>query len=308
MHNVRVLAPAKVNVALRVGAPRPDGFHPLDTVFESLDLFDEILAEAHSEGIVVSMEGQGAEDLPVDESNLVVRAARALIERTGYTGGARIRVRKRIPIAGGMAGGSTDAAGTLVALNDLWELGLSRHDLFAVAADLGSDVPFCLLGGLARGRGRGEQLESLRPGAMHSWVFLTSSEGLSTPAVFREFDRLHDAGATGSTEHAVPAEPASTDPLCLALAGADLDSVAEHMINDLQGAAFSLRPDLARIVDELVGFGVVILSGSGPTIAVLNDDATTADALAGRLKRLYPDLGIVRADGPSAGAHVVEAR
>ncbi|MDO4888708.1 MAG: 4-(cytidine 5'-diphospho)-2-C-methyl-D-erythritol kinase [Actinomycetaceae bacterium] len=346
MQEVRVLAPAKVNLALRVGPPRPDGFHPLETVFEALDLFDEIIVRSADE---LSLSIEGAPGLPADSSNLAMRAAYALRERVGRVGGgapgagdsvrrfggadrpsrdssqlpgAHMTIRKRIPVAGGMAGGSADAAGALVALNELWGCGLGADELMALGAQLGSDVPFSLLGSLALGRGRGEELTPLRCAAMHSWVLVVSDEGLSTPAVFREFDRLAGAtqsgpevGGPGGQTHvgASPcparAEPDPTAGLRQALIGPDLASLAEHMINDLQPAALSLRPDLAATLGHIADCGVArILSGSGPTIAILAADAASADSLAARLAASLPELTILRADGPAAGAHVAGVR
>lgn len=349
---MQVAAPAKVNIALRVGEKRLDGFHPLDTVFEALDLFDEITV-ASADNLTLIMEGNGAESLPVDETNLALRAARALRECSGEKRGAAIHIRKRIPIAGGMAGGSADAAGTLVALNELWGLGMTIHELLPVAATLGSDVPFCLLGGLARGRGRGEQLDSLVPASFHSWVFLTNSRGMSTPDVFRKFDELRadkmlgansnggvpiigTASApvigTGPThENASVAEPKNAPDTSVVpenekertaendgqQAPASLDCLVEalekgeeaaHMMkNDLTKAALSLRPDLREIMEEMEPYGTVILSGSGPTIAVLVEESSQVDTVAARAEKMFPHLGVIRAHGPAAGAHVVNA-
>lgn len=365
MHYVRAIAPAKVNVTLRVGGKRPDGFHPLDTVFEALDLFDEITVKP-CENFTLTMEGAGSENLPLDNSNLALRAAEALKARSGREIGAAIHIRKKIPIAGGMAGGSADAAGTLVALNELWGLGMNTAELMPIAASLGSDVPFCLMGGLARGRGRGEQLEELSPAVLHSWVFLTNPQGLSTPEVFRQFDYLNEkrgeetsssaflGSATGSETqlnapgtnkvNAFPehsrlsharfsdtelsdarfsdlqlshtqeekqklhtSAPASTDPLVEEMRRENGD-ITPYMLNDLTEAALSLRPDLREIMEKMSHYGQVLLSGSGPTIAVLAPDSTTADSIASRARSLFPYLGVVQANGPAAGAHVVEVK
>ena len=190
MQEVRVVTPSKVNLALRVGSARPDGFHPLDTVFEALDVHDEVIVR-RSDSLSLRMQGEGAGALPEDSTNLALRAATALRERFGAPDlGAEMTVRKAIPVAGGMAGGSADAAGALVALNALWGLGLSGADLMGLGSELGSDVPFCIMGGIAHGTGRGEILTPVHPGRGHAWVLLTNPVGLSTPAVFREFDRI----------------------------------------------------------------------------------------------------------------------
>lgn len=302
--NVLVKAPAKINLALRVGAPRPDGFHPLDTVFTALDLADDVLATT-ADGLTMSIEGRG-EDLPVDESNLVMKAARALQRLAVDKGqcnaeelGAHIHITKRIPVAGGMAGGSADAAGTLVALNELWGVGAEQEELLELAADLGSDVPFALFGGVAHGTGRGELLTPVGTpdDTKQSWIVLVNSEGLSTPAVFKAFDELFADAET----------PANTSALRDAIAIGDNHALAEHMINDLQPVAEHLRPDLAELfaqLNDLDGVYKVMLSGSGPSIVLLVED-DRSDQLATELGEQLPNLDVVQTTGPARGAHVV---
>ena len=332
MQEVRVVTPSKVNLALRVGSPRPDGFHPLDTVFEALDVHDEVIVR-RSDSLSLRVQGEGAGALPEDSTNLALRAATALRERFGAPDlGAEMTVRKAIPVAGGMAGGSADAAGALVALNALWGLGLSGADLMGLGSELGSDVPFCIMGGIAHGTGRGEMLTPVYPGRGHAWVLLTNPVGLSTPAVFREFDRIAAAaegagpvaGEVGGIERAgrvgagyagsgraaeadVAENPASTRQL--REARGDLRATAALMANDLQAPAFSLRPDLEDVVERASRFGATaILSGSGPTVALLASDAAHADRLAMRAAIEFPKLRAVRANGPAAGACVAEAK
>ena len=334
MQEVRVVTPSKVNLALRVGSARPDGFHPLDTVFEALDVHDEVIVR-RSDSLSLRMQGEGAGALPEDSTNLALRAATALRERFGAPDlGAEMTVRKAIPVAGGMAGGSADAAGALVALNALWGLGLSGADLMGLGSELGSDVPFCIMGGIAHGTGRGEILTPVHPGRGHAWVLLTNPVGLSTPAVFREFDRIAAAaegagpvaGEVAGTEGAgrvgagyagsgraveadVAENPASTRELREAVARGDLRATAALMANDLQAPAFSLRPDLEDVVERASRFGATaILSGSGPTVALLASDAAHADRLAMRAAIEFPKLRAVRANGPAAGACVAEAK
>lgn len=324
MQEVRVVTPSKVNLALRVGSARPDGFHPLDTVFEALDVHDEVIVR-RSDSLSLRMQGEGAGALPEDSTNLALRAATALRERFGAPDlGAEMTVRKAIPVAGGMAGGSADAAGALVALNALWGLGLSGADLMGLGSELGSDVPFCIMGGIAHGTGRGEILTPVHPGRGHAWVLLTNPVGLSTPAVFREFDRIAAAaegagpvaGEVAGTERAgraveadVAENPASTRELREAVARGDLRATAALMANDLQAPAFSLRPDLEDVVERASRFGATaILSGSGPTVALLASDAAHADRLAMRAAIEFPKLRAVRANGPAAGACVAEAK
>mgnify|MGYP002745929151 FL=1 len=334
MQEVRVVTPSKVNLALRVGSARPDGFHPLDTVFEALDVHDEVIVR-RSDSLSLRVQGEGAGALPEDSTNLALRAATALRERFGAPDlGAEMTVRKAIPVAGGMAGGSADAAGALVALNALWGLGLSGADLMGLGSELGSDVPFCIMGGIAHGTGRGEILTPVHPGRGHAWVLLTNPVGLSTPAVFREFDRIAAAaegagpvaGEVAGTERAgragagyagsgraaeadVAENPASTRELREAVARGDLRATAALMANDLQAPAFSLRPDLEDVVERASRFGATaILSGSGPTVALLASDAAHADRLAMRAAIEFPKLRAVRANGPAAGARVAEAK
>lgn len=324
MQEVRVVTPSKVNLALRVGSARPDGFHPLDTVFEALDVHDEVIVR-RSDSLSLRMQGEGAGALPEDSTNLALRAATALRERFGAPDlGAEMTVRKAIPVAGGMAGGSADAAGALVALNALWGLGLSGADLMGLGSELGSDVPFCIMGGIAHGTGRGEILTPVHPGRGHAWVLLTNPVGLSTPAVFREFDRIAAAaegagpvaGEVAGIERAgraaeadVAENPASTRELREAVARGDLRATAALMANDLQAPAFSLRPDLEDVVERASRFGATaILSGSGPTVALLASDAAHADRLAMRAAIEFPKLRAVRANGPAAGACVAEAK
>nr|WP_240161630.1 4-(cytidine 5'-diphospho)-2-C-methyl-D-erythritol kinase [Flaviflexus equikiangi] len=292
MSSVTVHAPAKINMALRVGGARPDGYHPLTTVFCALDLADEIVV-APAEGLSLTITGN---DLAVDDNNLALRAARALQDRTGMDYGATITIDKKIPVAGGMGGGSADAAGTLVALNELWELGLSHADLHGLAAGLGSDVPFGLVGGLALGTSRGENLLPISPRAFQSWVLVTDSDGLSTPDVFRHYDLLHPE----------PHEPADVDDLVEALGSDSVAEVAGLLVNDLAEPAFTIRPDLRELFERLEGAGIAtVLSGSGPTIGILCESDTAADALAGALRQ--EGLSTLRTDGPAAGAHVVRS-
>ncbi|MDO5025061.1 MAG: 4-(cytidine 5'-diphospho)-2-C-methyl-D-erythritol kinase [Trueperella sp.] len=292
-------APAKVNLALHVGGPRPDGFHPLDTVFQALNLRDEVTA-VEDAGLSMTISGLGA-NLPTDHTNLAMRAAQLLLDTYGvrptdraYGKGARLHIHKVIPVAGGMAGGSADAAATLAALNKLWELELGESQLLELAAQLGSDVPFCLVGGVAHGTGRGEKMQQIYTVAQFGWVLLTRSDGLSTPAVFREFDRLYPAAR----------DPRPTTELRTVLRHGTLAEIGRLLSNDLQAAAISLRPELGDVLSDLseAGYGA-ILSGSGPTIAVLCDPDECAE-LAKDISNAYPELAVYSAAGPTPGAQV----
>jgi 4-diphosphocytidyl-2-C-methyl-D-erythritol kinase len=299
---VTVRAAAKVNLHLGVGAPRGDGFHPLMTVYHAVGLYDDVTV-SEADDWQVGLAAAPTVDVagvPLGDDNIVVRAGRALAAHHGLLDrAARIEISKGIPVAGGMAGGSADAAATLVALDRLWELGTSDADLFALAADLGSDVPFALVGGNALGTGRGEQVEQL-PGAEVTrwWVVVTSPEGLSTPAVYRHFDELSpDAGPDPSTPHRL-----------VAVLGDPSDAVAPLLHNELQPAALDLRPDLAGVLaaGEAAGALRGIVSGSGPTCVFLCADADGARAVAAELARDHDAGRVLMATGAVPGAHVVE--
>ena len=296
--SVTVRAPAKVNLVLIVGPARDDGFHPLDTVYQAISLYDDVrVTEADAWSVSVTpIGGVDCSGVPLDESNLALRAGRLLTAHHGTSGAAHVEIHKGIPVAGGLAGGSADAAATLVALDRLWDLGTTDDDLLALAADLGSDVPFALVGGSAHGGGRGELVEPVADDGSYWWVVVPSELGLSTPAVYAEFDRL---GAT-SRSHGSAA-------MVAALESGDAAAVAASLRNDLQAPAFSLRPELARrvqLVAEHTG-GAVLLSGSGPTLVAASADQDTAREARAAL--LEAGLDVVHvATGPVAGAHVVE--
>lgn len=298
---VTVRAPAKVNLHLGVGAPREDGFHPLLTVYHAIGLYDDVtVSPADSWSVTVeAVGGLDVSGVPTDDSNLVVRAGRALAEHHGLDRTAQIVIRKGIPVAGGMAGGSADAAATLVGLDRLWGAGTSDADLFALAAQLGSDVPFGLVGGNALGTGRGEVVEQL-PGAEVSrwWVVVTGTGGLSTPEVYRRFDQL--------TPEA-PGEPRAPHRL-VAFLSDPADVVAPLLHNDLQDAALDLRPELAEVLaaGEAAGALRGIVSGSGPTCVFWCADADAARAAAGVLAAAYGEERVLVATGAVAGAHLVE--
>lgn len=290
--------PAKVNLTLNVGATDNGGYHALGTLFQAVSLFDDLVARPAEAGVFrVSFRGEGASGLPVDDTNLVVRAARLLAKTCG-TGnlGVEIRVHKRIPVAGGMAGGSADAAATLIACNQLWGTGLDTEQLHAVAARLGADVPFLLHGGTAVGTGRGEKLRSVPARGSFQWVLALSHHGLSTPAVFREFDRI-----------SAP-QPTDIDSgLLEALADGDARRVGALLRNDLQRAAFNLQPELADVLamGREAGATGALASGSGPTIAFLAGTKAVADAISDRLVLSSRVRAVRRVHGPVPGARIV---
>ncbi|USQ88791.1 4-(cytidine 5'-diphospho)-2-C-methyl-D-erythritol kinase [Streptomyces phaeoluteigriseus] len=300
MSVVTVRVPAKVNVQLAVGAARPDGFHDLANVFLAVGLHDEVTVTP-ADALRVTCEGPEAAQVPLDRGNLAARAAIALAERYGRTPDVHLHIAKDIPVAGGMAGGSADGAGALLACDALWGTGASREELLEICAELGSDVPFSLVGGAALGVGRGEQLTALEVGGIFHWVFAMAGRGLSTPAVFREFDRL----AEGLD---IP-EPVASRELLDALAKGDPDALAAAVSNDLQPAALSLFPELADTLaaGETAGALTGLVSGSGPTTAFLARDAAAAERIAEALRASGTCRSVRTASGPAPGATVVSA-
>ncbi|MBW8796159.1 MAG: 4-(cytidine 5'-diphospho)-2-C-methyl-D-erythritol kinase [Streptomyces sp.] len=293
--SVTVRVPAKVNVQLAVGAARPDGFHDLANVFLAVGLYDEVTVTPADE-LTVTCEGPDAAEVPLDRTNLAARAALALAERRGIEPAVHIHIAKDIPVAGGMAGGSADGAGALLACNELWHAGASRAELLAICAELGSDVPFSLVGGAALGIGRGEQLTVLETGGTFHWVFAMAGRGLSTPAVFREFDRLAEG-------HEIP-EPVASRDLLDALAKGDADALAAAVSNDLQPAALSLFPELADTLatGRAAGALAALVSGSGPTTAFLARDPETATKIADALRTSGTCRTVRTATSPAPGA------
>lgn len=299
MTTVRVRVPGKVNLALRVGETDAQGYHLLGTIFQAVGLYDDIVAERLPAGQwKLAFQGEGAAFLPVDDTNLAMRAAKLVASHFGVEdAGAGLTIRKRIPVAGGMAGGSADAAGTLLTCAKLWGVDASIDELHALAAQLGSDVPFLLHGGTVHGTGRGEVLEPLQVAGSYHWVFALSHGGLSTPAVFREFDRLDGPGPTELPE-----------PLVAALAAGDVREVGRHLTNDLQGAALRLQPTLQHTLRLGLDVGALgaVVSGSGPTCAFLTESPEAAKDLARKLA-VFSGVRTVRcATAPVGGAHVVD--
>jgi 4-diphosphocytidyl-2-C-methyl-D-erythritol kinase len=296
-----VRVPGKVNLFLAVGDLRDDGYHELTTVFHAVSLFDEITVR-NADVLSLEMSGEGVESLPKDRHNLAWRAAELLGEHVGRTPDVAISVEKSIPIAGGMAGGSADAAAVLVAMNALWELGVPRRDLHALAAELGSDVPFALHGGTALGTGRGEQLATVLARNTFHWVLAFATGGLSTPAVFAEIDRLRADSGRGQ-----PPRLGEPGPLLAALASGDAAQLAPLLGNDLQPAALSLDSKLRRTLraGEEAGALAGIVSGSGPTCAFLCSSASSAIDVGVQLAGAGVCRTVRAASGPVHGARIV---
>jgi 4-diphosphocytidyl-2-C-methyl-D-erythritol kinase len=297
---VKVRVPAKINLFLAVGERRREGYHELQTVYHAISMYDELTAR-RGDTLALTMEGEGTGELALDESNLVIRAASALAEHTGVPAHARLHLRKQIPLAAGLAGGSADAAAALVACDALWDLGLSREELSLVAARLGADVPFLLYGGTALGTGYGEQISPVlaRGGAWH-WVVALAEEGLPTPRVYGELDRQRAAGTA-------PPPLASASELLSALRQRDPAVLAAALGNDLAAAALVLRPDLRAVLAAGTAAGALagLVSGSGPTCVFLARDAAHAGRVAVELAGAQVCRAVRSAHGPVPGARVL---
>jgi 4-diphosphocytidyl-2-C-methyl-D-erythritol kinase len=298
--SVTVRVPGKVNLYLAVGDRRDDGFHELTTVFHAVSLLDEVTIR-NSDTLSVEVTGEGADTLPTDERNLAWQAAELMASRVGRSPDVEIAIEKSIPVAGGMAGGSADAAAVLVGMNNLWEVGVPRRDLHALAARLGSDVPFALHGGTALGTGRGEDLATVLARTTFHWVLAFAAGGLATGAVFTEVDRLRNGGN--------PPRLDDPEPLLAALAAGDAEELAPLLGNDLQAAAISLDPGLRRTLHAGTEAGALagIVSGSGPTCAFLCSTAAAAVDVGTQLAGAGVCRTVRVASGPVQGARVVPA-
>lgn len=300
---VHVRAPGKINVYLGVGGRHDDGYHALATVFQAVSLYEDVIARPADD---FSLTVSGVDDLdsvPLDDRNLAMRAAKLLASATDYPGGVALEIRKTVPVAGGMGGGSADAAAALVACDALWGTGLSTTRLHELAARLGADVPFALHGGTAVGTGRGDQLNPALARGRFDWLLVTSEHGLSTPVVYERLDALRaEEGAFADDP------PMSLDvpiPVLQALRSGVPDQLAESLYNDLQVAAVYERPDLEQTIQEGIRAGALsgIVSGSGPTVALLCSDPENAQDVQGALR--VSGIEALHVHGPVAGARIV---
>jgi 4-diphosphocytidyl-2-C-methyl-D-erythritol kinase len=306
--SVTVRAPAKINLQLAVGPLRADGYHGLVTIFHAISLFDDVTV-ATAEADSVSVSGEGAAHVPADDDNLALRAVRALRTVAAPDGpGAAVTIKKRIPVAAGLAGGSADAAAALVACNELWGAGLPVRELCEVAAGVGSDVAFAVLGGTAVGRGRGERLSpALVSPARYHWVLAFANGSLSTPEVYGTLDRLRSAEGAGTAAAEGGAPELSTE-LMSALRAGDPERLGRSLGNDLQAPAISLFPALRKTLAAGREFGSLgaLVSGSGPTCFFLARGASHATDLAVALSGAGVCRSVARAVGPAPGATVIE--
>jgi 4-diphosphocytidyl-2-C-methyl-D-erythritol kinase len=312
---VTVRVPAKVNLQLAVGPVRADGYHDVATVYHAVSLFDEVTVTP-AERDSVAITGEGADSVPTDGGNLAARAARALARAVGHGSrdapGLAIQITKRIPVAAGLAGGSADAAATLVACNELWGTGLSQKELCELASGIGSDVAFGLLGGTAIGIGRGEQVTPVLTSGTFHWVLAFANGGLSTAEVYAKCDRMRASQESRKAKErkvgtaSVP-DPALDNALIAALRSGDPAKLGPLLSNDLQPAAISLRPGLRRALaagQELGALGAMV-SGSGPTCAFLAKNRRHARDLTAALAGAGVCRTVAQVTGPAPGATIV---
>jgi 4-diphosphocytidyl-2-C-methyl-D-erythritol kinase len=302
-HGVVTRVPGKVNLQLSVGPLGSDGFHEVTTVFQAISLFDDVTVTEGKlgAGTTISVSGQTANGVPADASNLAIRAAQLMMKEFELSSDLEIKLKKEIPVAGGMAGGSADAAGVIVGLDSLYELGLSKDEMEKIASQIGSDVPFSIAGGVAIGTGRGDQITTALSKGSYTWVLALSSQGLSTPSVYQECDRLREGLSIAS--------PQVSEPLMQALRAGDSKALGKSLLNDLQAAACSLRPALRLVLDVGIDYGALggIVSGSGPTVAFLVSDEEHAMDLTVALSASGVVSSIARAMGPAHGARIIES-
>ncbi len=300
---VHARAPGKVNVFLKVGAVMEDGYHDLATAYQAVSLFEEVRASPATDFSVQFSGSIDTSGLAIDGTNLAIKAARALARKAGYRGGVHLDVEKNVPIAGGMGGGSADAAATLLACDALWGTSATKDELLAIAATLGADVPFSFTGGTAIGTGRGDQLSPALAKGKFQWVLALADFGMSTPGVYQELDRHRDRHA----QDIFPAQhqPSVDTSVLQALRAGDPHMLADVLHNDLQAPALHLAPGLGKVLQlgEENGALAGILSGSGPTVAFLVTDADSALELQVALSASR--LRVVRATGPVHGARLI---
>jgi len=301
--SVHVRAPGKINVYLGVGARHDDGYHALATVFQAVSLYEDVIARPADDFSVTVTGLADAREVPLDDRNLAMRAAKLLAAAADYHGGVALEIRKNVPVAGGMGGGSADAAAALVACDALWGTGFTLTRLHELAARLGADVPFALHGGTAVGTGRGDQLNPALARGRFDWVLVTSDEGLSTPVVYEQLDRLRDD--EGALADDAPVSLDVPIPVLQALRSGDAVQLAASLQNDLQAAAVSRRPDLEKTIRQGIRAGALqgIVSGSGPTVALLCADPETAQSVQSALRRAGRES--LHVHGPVPGARIL---
>jgi 4-diphosphocytidyl-2-C-methyl-D-erythritol kinase len=303
LHMVHARAPGKINVFLRVGAVMDDGYHDVATAYQAVSLYEDVRAYPSDDFSVVFSGTIDSTGLPTDGNNLAIKAARMLARKTDYRAGVHLEIEKHVPIAGGMGGGSADAAATLLACDALWGTECTKEELLALASRLGADVPFALIGGTAIGTGRGDRLSpALAKGQFH-WVLVLPEEGMSTPEVYRELDRHRERHSQDIFP--VQKQPTVDANILQALRAGDPRMLAESLVNDLQAPAIHLAPHIGEIIElgEMNGALAGIVSGSGPTVAFLTADLDSALDLQIALSASRHTA--VRATGPVHGARIL---
>lgn len=297
-NQVSVRVPGKINLQLSVGPLQRDGYHEVATVFQSVSLFDELnISESDGDGIEIAAEGKSA--IPLGKENLAFKAAELMRKKFDISTGLLIKIKKEIPIAGGMAGGSANAGAAIVGIDALFSLGLKRDEMERIGGEIGADVPFTISGGTAIGTGRGDQITPVLSRGSYNWVLALSSSGLSTPAVYKECDRLRE-GLDISKPHV-------SDSLLHSLSQGDAKALGKSLTNDLQAAACSLKPALRLILDVGLDYGALggIVSGSGPTVAFLAESEDHALDLVVALTSSGVVGNVIRVAGPVPGARVI---
>ncbi|NPV26902.1 MAG: 4-(cytidine 5'-diphospho)-2-C-methyl-D-erythritol kinase [Firmicutes bacterium] len=277
MYDLVISAPAKINLTLDVLGKRPDGYHEVEMIMQSIDLRDYLMFRQLPGGFELSC-NQPA--LPVDESNLVTRAVKLLHQRHPWTGGVAIHLEKNIPLAAGLGGGSADAAAALKGINELFELGLSLEELISIAAELGADIPFCLLEGTAVARGKGEILMSLTTPKPIWLVLVKPSVAVSTAKVYQGF-----------RPERVKRRP-QTAEMIQALQAGDLDRICANLVNVLETVTLDWYPEIGQIKDDLLVRGALgaLMSGSGPTVFGVVADRAQAEHLARQFQSRYAEV------------------
>lgn len=308
MAQVTVSAPGKINIYFAVGPLRADGYHEVVSIYQALDLRDEVTVTAN-DSWQVQVSGTISEvqlaGVPTGESNLVVRAAKSLAAAADIANPhpVNFEISKSVPVAGGMGGGSADAAAALVATNELWCTGVSEEQLIQTAAQLGADVPFALLGGTALGTGTGDDLQAIEGVQRLHWVLVANEAGLSTPSVYARLDELRASRGVDPVSVSIPQSP---ELLIKALQSGDAEVVATYLHNDLQEAAVDLMPQLADTMAAGLAAGALaaMVSGSGPTVALLANNEDSAVSIANYLS--IQGYTAIPTYGPAAGT-IMEA-
>ncbi|MEI7641894.1 MAG: 4-(cytidine 5'-diphospho)-2-C-methyl-D-erythritol kinase [Actinobacteria bacterium] len=299
---VVVRVPGKINLQLSVGPLEKTGFHEVATVFQAVSLFDDVIVKSGppNGGIEIKISGENTDHIPVNQNNLAYKAAELMAKKYKVSTDLSIHLKKNIPVAGGMAGGSANAAGVIVGIDAIYNLGLKRDDMEKVGREIGSDVPFAISGGIAIGTGKGDQITPALSRGNYHWVLALSASGLSTPAVYNECDRLREGMSIIA--------PSVSEPLMQALRSGDAKELGKTLSNDLQAAACSLRPALRLILDVGMDYGALggLVSGSGPTVAFLAEDEEHSLDLIVALKTSGVVGNVLHVGGPVHGARVIE--